>query len=1294
MSILLLGAGLGATQTRLLDYAPGASAAYSLRQVGRQYNGPVVRVRRESDSTERDFTASQIDNGTLTTWVNATPDLPLDQSSGAAAAYSLRSLSSSYSGNVIRARRASDNDERDFTANEIIDGTLTTWTNASVALPLDEASGAAAAYSLRNLRASYTGDVIRVRRTSDNAELDFSASEITDGTLESWVDTENIFYSADFSTGIGGWFEPYPYGTLTYNVDTDDDGSGVPPSDNWLKIECSAVGGRIYLSGNTALNNDIASLGGGDYKLEFDYYNPDSSFSFSNIYISSEPTQYWGIATLSNGSGSYSQTLTLTEAEAVGISDFRFGNTNDTSGRTLYIKNLKITKTDANGYVKTWYDQSGNDNDATQTTAGYQPKIVSAGALITENSKPAIEFDGTDDRLSFSDIATDSPMTGFSVTRRQAAGKRSVVVCNGATLSGTLFGYEYNDNKTYASNRDGYIVASSATASQVMYTAISADSSDRSSLSLYRNGVLLAVSSASLPHTLPLNSIGKRATEFQTGTAQEFVIYKSDLTSQRTAIEANLAEFYGIDLPEGVDTANNEVDAFVTTWYDQSGNGNHAVQITATYQPKIVNAGALITQNGKPTMRFDGVDDTMLVTPYDAEDGLLYLSRFAVAEKITATGGILTTTSDDNIGLYGGGRFFSTLSNSLQWAAGNSGFTVTSVNVTDVGYGLVSNGLHLISSIYDGTQSTVSDAITPFLDGDSPTLTSTTGSVISPLLSGSTRLHIGSNVAANNFWNGNIAEYIIYPSDQSDFRQGIETNTALHYNIFTTMKYKVQSNEVDGYVATWYDQSGNGYDAAQTTADYQPKLVDSGAIIEENGEPALRFDGVDDYLSQSSINISQPNSFFIVAKRDSLDGKQNYVDGITNRQEISLQASSDLIAMYANSLVTGVTGTTDQEVNFVLFDGASSKWLIDSVSSASGDTGLSSINNLVIGADEDQSDYLNGIMQEIVLYPSDKSNQRQRIEGNLAWKYGIQDKLPWNHPYARSFPGFGSQRVPVDSDAIAYLTAVAEADGVGVEVPIANAIEDFILGCKSDGIWSSIKASCILCGARTISGALVPLKGDAPTAEGGWASGDYDRPTGMKGNGTSLYLNTNYQVPESDLNDTHIACHVTLAATNAVHYKMGAYATTPAQNITAFRSQGSGVFSIYNNSSAGAFAGSGTDNVTGFHGQSRASSTSVTARVSNTSYPLSIPSTTVVPMPLFLFTTNLNNSGTYQKFDGRIAFYSIGTKINNLAQLDTRVSNLIASINLYLDIGLNPDNYDQDTINYIYNAYKAGGSLA
>lgn len=52
-----------------------------------------------------------------------------------------------------------------------------------------------------------------------------------------------------------------------------------------------------------------------------------------------------------------------------------------------------------NGFVKTWYDQSGNGNNATQTTAANQPQIVSSGSVITENGKPSIQFDGSNDYL-------------------------------------------------------------------------------------------------------------------------------------------------------------------------------------------------------------------------------------------------------------------------------------------------------------------------------------------------------------------------------------------------------------------------------------------------------------------------------------------------------------------------------------------------------------------------------------------------------------------------------------------------------------------------------------------------------------------------------------------------------------------------------------------------------------------------------------------------------------------------------------------------------------------------------
>jgi len=49
----------------LLDLVPGAAAAYSLRSLSRSYAGPVVTVRRSSDDAEEDFTVAEVADGTL-----------------------------------------------------------------------------------------------------------------------------------------------------------------------------------------------------------------------------------------------------------------------------------------------------------------------------------------------------------------------------------------------------------------------------------------------------------------------------------------------------------------------------------------------------------------------------------------------------------------------------------------------------------------------------------------------------------------------------------------------------------------------------------------------------------------------------------------------------------------------------------------------------------------------------------------------------------------------------------------------------------------------------------------------------------------------------------------------------------------------------------------------------------------------------------------------------------------------------------------------------------------------------
>ena len=89
-------------------------------------------------------------------------------------------------------------------------------------------------------------------------------------------------------------------------------------------------------------------------------------------------------------------------------------------------------------------------------------------------------------------------------------------------------------------------------------------------------------------------------------------------------------------------------------------------------------------------------------------------------------------------------------------------------------------------------------------------------------------------------------------------------------------------------------------------------------------------------------------------------------------------------------------------------------------------------------------------------------------------------KLPWTHRFAGGYGGIGSQPLPTDADAIDYLSRMATADGAGVEVGVAVAVDAFFRDAKESGVFSSIRASCLLAGARTLAGALVPLRNEGP----------------------------------------------------------------------------------------------------------------------------------------------------------------------------------------------------------------------
>ena len=96
-----------------------------------------------------------------------------------------------------------------------------------------------------------------------------------------------------------------------------------------------------------------------------------------------------------------------------------------------------------------------------------------------------------------------------------------------------------------------------------------------------------------------------------------------------------------------------------------------------------------------------------------------------------------------------------------------------------------------------------------------------------------------------------------------------------------------------------------------------------------------------------------------------------------------------------------------------------------------------------------------------------------------------------------------------DPDAQAYITAVEAADGQALESGVRDAVNTLVLALKTNSLWTPALQLLLPSGARTLTGALVPLKGAAPT-NNGFVSGDYSRKLGLgQTNNTTKWLNSN-----------------------------------------------------------------------------------------------------------------------------------------------------------------------------------------
>jgi hypothetical protein len=233
------------------------------------------------------------------------------------------------------------------------------------------------------------------------------------------------------------------------------------------------------------------------------------------------------------------------------------------AGGDLDTTSLATFCSGTDGFVKVWYDQAGA-NDATQTTTGNQPKIYdSATGVVTENGKPAVEFDGTNDGLN---CATDL---------RASTGASTVIMTRNVDIKegqeSNVFAFykvqRHLIEKAGNTNYNEIAIGTNETSGEY----IKFPSTDLTGQHLFfstwdgttQNGTVddvVLYYDASLQSQTVLsfgfgvtpsgtNSIGYRNdtnSQFCVGTIQEVIVYLTDESSNRTGIESNINTYYSI----------------------------------------------------------------------------------------------------------------------------------------------------------------------------------------------------------------------------------------------------------------------------------------------------------------------------------------------------------------------------------------------------------------------------------------------------------------------------------------------------------------------------------------------------------------------------------------------------------------------------------------------------------------------------------------------------------------------------------------------------------------------------
>jgi len=795
---------------------------------------------------------------------------------------------------AMEVRRAIDNETTNigFVGKDLDTTALETFATESSPV-LDDYTGAAAAYSLRKVRSAYTGSAVRVRRSSDDElqDIGFDANGDLDTTaLEDFVNEDVVKADTDFSSGFADTSEN---GLDRLANQSIGERSGVLKA----TIQATPEEHRLIIT--------AVDTGGKTHRLQTSVYIPSSQSgqTVDGFRIENGGLEVYPTTTTKDDWVDIDVTWSSSSNENIFIKFLPSGGAESWTGNgtdEVYIGDVTITQTTADGAVTAWYDQ-------TVPTETY-----------------VSDFSGGVDGFSATDSSNNTVTRLASVTDNYSTTVENVLQFEAAT-AGTGIEQQLRNNLPLT-------VGGTYKVSFKMLI-------DSGNTTLVRAG--LYDGAGTTPEDIVF---GGKLTE--TGRWTTF----TDVPITQGSVELFFA---GLDSSDSFSFNSTVGDKFYIA--DVSVDEvNDATQTTADNQPLIVSGGTVTQFDSINSIQFNGTSHELAIS--------LSLSTTAFSSfSVAGTDGAAGTNAQTIFGSNATDFYSQIRSYDLETRISSSPILTLDDDIGDN-----PNQMQLLASINGTSQGN------QYIDGTignrSPLDTSSSGGI------SETSVYIGSS-NGQRYLGGGISEIIIFDSDQSANRTGIEGNIGRYYNI---------DGFRDVFVTKWYDQSGNFNHAENSTSTEQPQIVDGGSVITEGTTPkaALDFDGVNDAFA-ISVGITSGFAVFGVYK-NTKDG--SYLLGSPNAQ-FGRRGTSEYRFHVAGSFSTNGGAHSNNQVLFTgIEDTANATIYANGIQQAQAASVFSSDTLTLISRVN-----VLGNIQEIIIFNSNQSSNRTDIESNINKHFKIYE---------------------------------------------------------------------------------------------------------------------------------------------------------------------------------------------------------------------------------------------------------------------------------------------------------------